>query len=218
MSEDMDLEEIDVISLLATESEEDDDGDEDDTEDLDVLKERVSKRNKSLKKSKQAIHRLQDENQALMERLDKLESMVSQKNDGQGNAVDPAKLEQQAQEWMDRVADDPVNAIKYADWKQQQLEQGLSNYLTKFEDKILQKLSALEGATNPERIKYEQQIAILKQNPDFEGMSDEQLIPFAKMLTNTKVTRPRSSVGGKRAVEPEKKTVLTDEIKAAMGF
>jgi len=214
-----DMEEIDVLSLMATQSYEEEDADpEEDTEDVDVLKDRVSKRNKGLKKSKQAIHRLQDENKALMDRLDKLEGLVGQVNNGQSNTVDAAKLEQEAQAWMDRVADDPVNAIKYADWKQSQLEQGLSNYLTKFEEKIMQKLGALEGATNPERIKYENEIAILKQNPDFSGMSDEQLIPFAKMLKNTKVTRPRSSVSGKRASEPEKKPVISDEIKAAMGF
>ena len=214
-----DMEEIDVLSLMATQSDEEEDADDDeDTEDLDVLKDRVSKRNKSLKKSKQAIHRLQDENKALMDRLDKLEGLVGQVNNGQSNTVDAAKLEQEAQAWMDRVADDPVNAIKYADWKQSQLEQGLSNYLTKFEEKIMQKLGALEGATNPERIKYENEIAILKQNPDFSGMSDEQLIPFAKMLKNTKVTRPRSSVSGKRASEPEKKNTISDEIKSLMGF
>ena len=215
---DEEMEQVDVLSLMASESQEDDEDEVDeDTEDVDVLKERVSKRNKSLKKSKQAIHRLQEENDALMERLDRLEGQINS-NKGQDTAVDPAKLEQEAQEWMDRVADDPVNAIKYADWKQSQLEQGLSNWAQKFEDKMMQKLNALDSATNPERIKYESEIGILKQRPEFKDMADEQLIPFAKMLKETKVSRPRSPVGGQRAEAPEKKFELTPEQKAAMGF
>ena len=215
------MEEVDVLSLMASQSDEDDENenDEDDTEDTDVLKERVAKRNKSLKKSKQAVHRLQDENKDLMDRLDKLEGLVNSKNDGQSNTVDAAKLEQQAQEWMDRVADNPAEAIKYADWKQAQLEQGLNNWATTFEERMLEKIGMLEGATNPERIKYENEVAILKQNPDFEGYTDEQLVPFAKMLKNTKVRRPAGPVGGKRASETkEKRFALTPEQKAQMGF
>ena len=226
MSEDYALgeetEEIDVLSLMASQSDEDDENetdDDDDTEDTEVLKERVAKRNKSLKKSKQAVHRLQDENKSLMDRLDKLEGLVNSKNDGQSNTVDAAKLEQQAQEWMDRVADNPAEAIKYADWKQAQLEQGLNNWATKFEERMMSKIGVLEGVTNPERIKYENEVAILKQNPDFEGYTDEQLIPFAKMLKNTKVRRPPGTVGGKRASEQkEKRFALTPEEKAQMGF
>lgn len=214
------IEEVDAFSLISKNEDDDHDtGDEidTDTEDIEELKERISKRNKSLRKSKEAIHRIQDENQALVERLEKLEARLSQESGERDTAVDPAKLEQEAQEWADRVADDPVNAIKYADYKQEQLERGLNRWADSFEKKMLDMIGGLESKTNPERLKYESELAVLKQNPEFKGMTDEQLLPVARMLKNTKVKRPPGSVGGKRVTEkPESRFSLSKEDEEAI--
>lgn len=211
-------EEVDVLSLMASQSDEEEDvaDDDDDSEDVEVLRDRVSKRNKSLKKSKQAIHRLQDENSALMERLEKLEQAVT--HNGQGEP-DQAKLEQEAQEWMDRVADDPAQAIKYADWKQAKLEQGLSNWAANFQEEVMGVIAELKGAVNPERQKFEKELAYLRNDPDFEGWSDDQLLPIARKLGGTKIKRPRGSLAGNRAksTEPPKRK-RDPELLKRMGF
>lgn len=208
-------EEMDVLSMLAEQGgAEEDEETEEETEDLAELKERLSKRNKSLKKSKQANHRMQSE----IDELRKMVDEVRQSSAGKQNTqVDPAKLEQEAQAWADRVLDNPAEAIKYADYKQKQLEAGLENWATTFEQKILQRLDALDGRTNPERIKYEAEIAMLKQNPDFADLDEATLIKFAK---NLRAVKPRSSVAGRRAPASEggKKFALTPEQKRQMGY
>lgn len=198
------VEEVDIIEALAKQGIEDDDFDDDedvpgelpdDPEALRalLLKEREikSKRNKSLKKSKQAIHRTNEENEQLRERLDKLERLAeSASNDGGEN------LEQQAQEWADRVLDNPVEAIKYTDQKQRMLEDKIANYLGGFKQEMLEMISGVKSQTNPERLKYENEINMLRNNPKFASLDDGTLIELVKGLKSAK---PRGSVGGERA-------------------
>lgn len=214
--ENEEYEDVDVLSLIGNQAEEDvDEEDIDDDEDLDTLKERLSKRNKSLKKSKQAIHRIQEENETLQKRLDALESTVNNRRD----TTDSANDEQEAQEWADRVLDNPAEAIKYADYKQKKLEAGISNWATTFEAKIMERLDALDGKTNPELQVYSDALAVLRADPDFQGMSDNELLPFARKLKNMKVRQPRGSVAGKKAPAAEtSKFELPPEVKQAMGF
>lgn len=210
-------EEVDVLSLLAAQSEEEEDEvEEDESDDVDVLRERISKRNRALRKKEKAIERMQQEYDAVVERLEKLENAPPKP---QGGTVDRENQEREAQEWIDRVADDPVNAIKYTDKKQAQFEERVAAFLGDKLGQIEQMIQSLDGRTNPERVKYEQEIETLRRLPEFRDKSDEELIPVAKVLKSSKVKSPRGVVNGRKVAQTqEKKFELTDEVKQAMGF
>ena len=223
-----DTEVIDVLSLLANQSE--DDGDEEVEEELTdeipedaeelkamLLREREikSKRNKSLKKSKQAQHRTQEENELLKQRLDSLEQRL---NGSQPN-VEAEKRELEAQEWRDRVADDPTQAIGYADWQQKNLEDRVANYLGSMESRFAEQLGALKGAVDPEKTRYRDTIEALRRKEGFSELDDDTLLKVAKGFEGAK-SIPRGDIGGHKPTQKpqEKKVVLTPEQRSAMGF
>ena len=224
-SQDILDEETDVMSLLNNEIEEavetDDDDDHELPDSIEELKElaleqreKIAKRNKSLKKSKQAQHRTQSEFDTLQERLDAIESRQQPPN-----TMEADKLAQQEQEWQDRVADDPSQAIAYANWKQGSLEDKVVNYLSSMQNDFNAKLEQLQGATNPERIKLESEINSLKNNEAFADLDDDVLFKLAKGLKGTKVKTPRGDIGGGRAGRDNNKPEeITDDIRRQMGF
>jgi len=232
--EEVNEEVVDVMELVANQSDEDEDiVDDDDLEsdgdlpdDLEglkalLLKEREikRKRNKSLKKSKQAGHRIQQENENLQKRLDAIESKLNDSSSQSDNKVEAEEHERQVQEWQDRVADDPTQALGYMDWKQKILQDKLANYVGGMEQRILSQLDAMKSATNPDAIEYKSEIEALRQNPQFADMDDNVLLSVAKAFKGTMVKKPRGTIAGKkpRSMKPEE-FELTDEERMKMGF
>lgn len=221
-------EEVDVLSILAeqgqvadTEDDEDQGEIPDDAEALKamLLKERElkSKRNRSLKKSKQAIHRTMEENEALRKRLEEIERKVeSRRSEDSGR-----DSEQAAREWAEKVADDPSQAIAYADWKQSQLEDKLAKYLGGVVEELRNEIGGLKGAVNPDMAKYRDKIAAIREsNEELADLDDAVLLKVAKVLDGTKVRNPRGAIGGRR---PPRETgggdfKLSDDERKAMGF
>lgn len=220
-------EELDLVGILATQGENDEiddeelDGDEPKTleewqERAKMLEERVSKRNRSLKKAKEAVHRAGKEKSEALALYEKLEAKLNSSERSNKGSED---LERQAREWMEKVEIDPTKAIEYADWKQSQLESKIASYLESKFSGFEQKINALMGATNPERLQYKEEIDMLKSNPQFAELDENVLLTLAKGLKSAKVKSPRGTATGSRATADKGKPFkLTDEQKAAMGF
>jgi hypothetical protein len=219
-------EETDVMSILAEQgSKVDDEVVDDDTtmpetvEELQaaLTKEREikTKRNKSLKKSKQAQHRTQEENDKLLERLTKVEE---RQNNGQ-STVEAERLEKLSQDWKEKVEDDPTAALEYVNAKQSELEGKLSNYLEGKFSAIAEMFDELKSSTNPERIEYSKEIEALRGREEFEDLDDSTLATVAKVLRSAKIKASRGTINGKRAGKPvpKKFAVSSDEINK-MGF
>jgi len=215
-------EETDVLSLLATESEESDEQDEDDDE-PETLEEAMaalarereikSKRNKSLKKSKNAAHRIQEENDALRDRLDKMESRLNSQPNGEAE-----KFEQEVQAWQERVLDDPSQAVAYTNWMQKNMEDRVANYVGSEIHGIKQMISELKGSTDPEKLAYKGDIEKLRNSEAFSELDDTALLAVAKAMKGAKIKSPRGSIGGGRAAPSNEPFKMTDEIRIAMGF
>lgn len=227
--EELGEEEITALSLLVNEGATDDDNIEDEdesgelpetVEELKALalaqKEKIAKRNKSLKKAKQAQHRTQDENNTLQSQFEALEAKVD--GIGQPN-VEADNLAKEEQEWRDRVEDDPTQAIGYMDWKQSQLQNNLANFLSQKLGQIEQNFNSLKSDTDPEKLEYRKEIAQLKATPEFADLDDATALKVARALKSAKVPG-RGGIGGKRVTaQPKAKgEEMTDEIKRAMGF
>jgi len=224
-------EEVDIMSLLAEQGEpasdeivDDDDSALPDTvEELKaaLLKEREikSKRNHSLRKSKQAQHRTQEENDKLLARLAKVEENQTRNQSG----VEAERLEKISQEWKEKVEDDPTSALEYMDLKQSQLEEKLSSYLEGQFSSIADMFEKLEGATNPEKMKYAKEVEALRARDGFSNLDDDTLVSVAKALKESKVKAGRGTIGGKRKPKAEKRTpdfggMTAEEVRKKMGF
>jgi hypothetical protein len=85
------------------------------------------------------------------------------------------------------------------------------------------KIDGMASATNPMLQKYASQIAMLRNQPGFQDMTDEQLLPTAQLL-GTKVKTPRGGVGGGKVTvnkKPEGFGVPADELaklRESMGI
>ena len=219
-------EEVDVLSLVANQGEggdieeDDDHGDlPDSVEELKALLEKErevkSKRNKSLKKSKQAIHRTMEENESLRKRLDEIEKRI-----GESKAANGAEdIEKKSREWAEKVVDDPSQAIAYADWKQSLLEDKLARFLDDTIKGLRSEIAQLKGASSPDMAKYREKISALREsNDELAELDDATLMKVVKVLDGTKVRTPRGSIGGKRPAGGGDDFKLTDDIRQAMGF
>ena len=223
------VEEVDALSLL-TEQVIDEESDEDEDIADDAIPDTVeglqealkrereikSKRNKSLKKSKQATHRIQEENEELLRRLDDIDRRVGSVQPAQEAQV----LEKENQEWQDRVTDDPSQALAYTDWKQGKFEEKVANYLGTQMTEIRDMIGGLQSATNPEVIQYRDQMNTLRNREEFAELDDSVLLSLAKGLTATKIKKPRAGIGGGKvtiAAKPDK-VALTEEERQKMGF
>lgn len=227
--EELGEEEVSALSLLVNEGATDDDiVDEDDDsgelpetiEELKALaleqKEKIAKRNKSLKKAKQAQHRTQDENNSLQSQFEALEAKVD--GIGQPN-VEAENLAKVEQEWQDRVEDDPTQAVGYMNWKLEQQNQRWANFLGQKFGEFNETISALKSDTDPEKLEYRKEIAQLKATPQFADLDDATALKVARALKAAKIPG-RGGIGGKRVTaQPSSKDAeMTDEIKRAMGF
>jgi hypothetical protein len=194
-------EELNIIDLLTNQSEETEDTDEaidTDTDDIEILKERISKRNKSLKKSKQANHRIQDEKSAQDERIEELEKKIASlapnveaQNREQTEAYDKLR---------DSVTDNPGMAVDLI----KDMQDKTVDYLARQEAEYESKLAKVLNDLDPEKSKYRDKISSLKTNPQFAGLDDDILIKVIKATESVKA--PRGNIGGKRAtvaVDPE---------------
>jgi hypothetical protein len=201
--------ELDVIDLLASQGQEDD-HDEDidyseelptDPEDLKalILKEREikSKRNKSLKKSKQANHRMQEELEALQRTVEELKNS-SQPSTG----ANDKEREEALEAWRESAVDNPAAGIDYTNERIKQLEGNIVGALSSMQEQIEARLSKSISEVDPERIKYRAKVEQLRMNPEFADMDENALLKFAKAMETIRV--PRGGVGGKKA------TVTTD--------
>jgi hypothetical protein len=231
--EELGEETVTALSLLVNEGAADDDTveEEDESGELPATiegltalvleqKEKITKRNKSLKKSKQAQHRTQDENNTLQSQFEALETRLDAKVDGIGKPnVEAESLAKEEQEWQDRVEDDPTQAIGYMNWKNAQRDQNLASFLSQKLGQIEQNFNELKSSTDPEKLEYKSEIAQLKATPQFAHLDDATALTVAKALKATKVPG-RGSVGGKRVTAQAKSTAfeLTDEDKRKMGF
>ena len=188
--------EVDIIDMLATQSESDNEEVDEidlDTDDIEVLKERIGKRNKALKKSKQANHRMQDE-------LADLKGMVEQLRDNPPTAQNADAQRQEQKEvldqWRESVADKPENSIEYTNLAMGDLKTTVADLLSAQQEAFDAKIAEITGKIDPEVNKYRDKVNSLRQNPDFAGMDDKTLTVIAKNLSE-KV--PRGSISGKPA-------------------
>jgi myosin heavy subunit len=206
-------EEKDIIDILAEQGAEVDDIDDDDYEagelpdDAEALKslllkerEIKSKRNKSLRKKDQAVHRMQDE-------LKSMQEMIEDLRNGQNQSPDvEAKRREQEEvlgQWRDSVADKPENAIDYTNQRISQMESGIASMFAQLQESFTSELAGIKGEMNPEKVKYRDKINQLKANSKFAGLGDDVLLTIVQGMSDIKV--PRGNVGGK-AVEPQKST------------
>lgn len=217
-------EEVDLVSIFAGQSEE---VEEEETnselpDDPEVLKalllherEVKSKRNKTIKKSKQAHDRKDDELEALRQQIEELSGKVNAPN------MEAQKREQKEvdAQWRDSVAEDPTKAIDYSNYMIQQTQDNIVNYMSSFKSEMESMINEVKGATNPEKLKYEAELNALRSNPDFDGLDDSALLKFAKAVKTANERVPRGGLSGKRAVpdKPEK-FEMTDELRMKMGF
>lgn len=221
--EEVEEQEMDLVGLLAKQGEGDEIDDDDEIEGeipsdpkelrtlVETLKERVSKRNKSLKKAKEAQHRTEQEKNDILARLEAMDKKIeSSRQSSQG----AAELERQAQEWAEKVELDPTKAIEYADWKQEQLEGKIANYLGNELKSLRDEIAALKGATNPEMLQYKTEVDMLRGNPDFAALDDATLLNLARGLRKAAPKKPRGGIGGQRAVADKGGSKLSKEDEA----
>jgi len=186
--------EKDIIDYLKVEDEDSAEEEIDtETDDLDELKDRISKRNKTLKKSKQAQKRMQQE-------IDDLKGIVDKFRDDRESAPNKEAQQQEYKEtlekWRESVRDEPEKALDYAEARIGQMQDQMVDFLAKQQASLESRFGEIDGKLDPERAKYRDKINALRTNPDFEGMDDETLLKFAKAL-DTRI--PRGTIGGRPA-------------------
>lgn len=226
----VDEEEVNIIDLIAdqgdlTDNEDDKQEEElpmpDDIEGLKalILKEREikSKRNHSLKLSKDANARIVSEMAEMQKRMDDFDKRESPPDN---RAEEAERLAQVEQEWLDRVTDDPSKAVDYANYKTELLEDKLAKYVSALENKYESKLAEIKGAYDPDKLQYKAELLKLKSDPNFEGLDDDTLLRIVKSLSNAKVKSPRGTVGGGRGLQKldPSKFEMDDDIRKKMGF
>jgi hypothetical protein len=184
-----------------------------------LLKEREikSKRNKSLKKSKDANHRIQGELEAALSRIEKLETSgaAPQPNLEAENREREKALEQ----WRKSVEDDPGRAVDFANWQAQNLQTNMAQAIADMKAELVEQLAEIKGSSNPDRLKYQAEMELVRSLPEYEDASESEVLRAAKLLKGTKVRKPRGGVGGRKAkATTDKKPVITADELRAMGF
>lgn len=222
-------EEVKLVDLLADKSDEIDDIELDDDElemsgdeDIETLRERLKKRNKTLRVKDKTNHRILEENKAMERRIAELESKI----EGSATSHTPENTEAQRQEqerlmqeWRESVADDPAKALDFFQAQQKQQQDSIVNYLADMQSTFASEIAKLRGETNPERQKYQAELDALSRDPEFEGVSDEIKLKFIKKMKSAVERVPRGTLGGgKRAATQPEEFKMTDEIRQAMGF
>ena len=226
-------EEVDVLTLLAKQSEKvgtedaEDDGLGDDApatiEEYQALLARkdeiIGKRNKSIKKAKDAQHRTQDERDKALAQL----SSNADVSERTRSDTEAERHEQETQDWKDRYEENPASIFDYISHLQNERDNNLAGYLQDQFSKLGGEITGLRTATNPTRIKLADRVNELRQIPKFANMNDDALFSIAEVLGDAKVKAPRGSVSGKR-VQADKKPapnyggLTRDELRKKQGF
>ena len=224
MSEAVEEKEVDLVTLLATQSEESNEevvdeytpvdelpSDPDELREL-LLKEREikSKRNKTIKKRDDALHRMQEEQKALQ---DQVKELMNMNQPAQDNSAQNAEYKEIQQKWADSVAEKPELAIEYANMQAQELRNNVSDTMAKMQETLMAQIAELKGEVDPEKVKYRGKAQQLMAIPEYADMSEDEAIRFIKATEKLPVA-PRGSVGGRRpAAQPSEDDQLK-ELKA----
>lgn len=214
-------EEKDIIDILSTQGQEVDEEEveglptelPDDPDELKQLvadyQERVSKRNKTIKKRSDATHRMQEEIEALKSQVETYQSQSTQ-----ASTAEAQKQEQEKAyaEWRDSVSDDPSKAVDFATWQAGQMQDRMVDYIAKMQSSLEGQIAALKGEMNPEKQKYRDKIATLKQNPDFSDLDDDTAIKFIRATEQIKLG-PRGTIGGKPVPTQKTREKRLDELR-----
>ena len=226
--------EVDVLTLLAKQSEKvgTEDAEEDELggeapstiEEYQALlakkDEIIGKRNKSIKKAKDAQHRTQDERDKAIAQL----SSNADVNERTRSSSEAERHEQETQDWKDRYEEDPSSIFDYISHLQNERDTNLAGYLQDQFATLGGEITGLRTATNPTRIRLADKVNELRHIPKFANMSDDNLFAVAEVLGEAKVkTQGRGSITGKR-VQTDKKPppdyggLTRDELRKKQGF
>jgi hypothetical protein len=206
--------EQDIIDILAAQGEVVDDNDEEYEvadelpEDADALKALLlrerdikSKRNKSLKKSKEATHRMQEEIKALQRQAEESRS-TTQAPDVEAQRL----LRNEADEKLrDSVNDDPGSVVDLLNDRVGSLQDNVVNVVTSMQAEFDKQIAELKGEMSPQKIKYRDKINQLKANPKFASLSDDVLLTIVEGMSDVRVPRG-GQISGRKAtvtVDPE---------------
>jgi len=169
-----------------------------------LLKEREikSKRNISLRKSKDANHRMQEEITALTAKVEE-----SLKNPNQApDVVAQRRLQDEEDEkTRNSVNDDPGLMVDLMNNKVGSMQDNVVNVLTSMKASFDEQIAELKGEVSPEKIKYRDKVNALKANPGFAGIDDSALFALVQAVDGKKA--PRGPIGGRRAnitADPDK--------------
>lgn len=220
--------EVDLVTLLATQSEQETEEVEDEYTPVDelpsdpnelrdlLLREREikSKRNKTLKKRDEAIHRMQEQMDAQNKRI---EELMSTGQPAQDNSAQTAEWKETQQKWRDSVAENPELGIDYANMQANELKTSVVDLITDMKSEFSAQLAELKAEQNPEKVKYRDKLNMLRQNPDFANVDDATGISIIKGLEKAPVA-PRGSVAGRRPTSQSADDKLKELKKQAAEF
>ena len=211
-------EEQDIVDFFAKQGAEvdevEDDGQElpESADELKALllaeREKVSRRNKTIKMREKALDRINEERESILSKLDELSAA---QNQASTTETQNQEYKETLEKWRDSVDDDPKKAIDFALWQINETQSKTADFLAQMQATYDQKLEAIQGDLDPEKLKYRSKIDGLRQNEEFADLDDATLLRFIK--AGEKVRIPRGAIGGKKAevaVDPNQKY---DEIR-----
>lgn len=198
-------EEQDIVDFFAKQGTEVDDSDDDgigelpeSAEELKALllatQEKVSKRNKTIKKREKALERVQEERESLLSRFDELSRTQNQASTTETQNQD---YKENLEKWRESVDDDPKKAIDFALWQINETQSKTADFLAQMQASYDEKLAAVQDSLNPEKLKYKSKLEALRQNETLAHLDDDALLAFVKAGEQIKI--PRGAIGGKKA-------------------
>jgi predicted RNase H-like nuclease (RuvC/YqgF family) len=207
-----------LLDTLSTDGEvvEEEDEPLEDEESVEELKERLHKRNRSIKIIKKSSAALGLENDALRKQLDELSSKVEQIGNSERSIKEVETREQRAQKWKDRLEEDPTSVAELLQEQMEEQQTIMQNTMEKFYNHF----STLINEVNPETFQHRDEIQKARDLlGGLEGVPDDQVMKIAKILSEKKVPVPRGTTGGNRIRTSAKKALkISDELKAQLGF
>ena len=129
------------------------------------------------------------------------------------------QLENEVQALRDKLEDDPTAIIDYTNQRLNQVTDNLVKILESKFGEYDARIGGIGRNSDPEYVKYRDQVEALKQKDGFSELDDETLLKVVKGLSGAKIRTPRGAVsGGKPFAEKGKKIEITDEMRIKMGF
>lgn len=223
-------EETNVADLLLADEQEENAGEDEIHEDeielregetIEELKARITKRNHSLRKSKEANSRMQEELKELREELSKIKEYGNRQKPDPGN--DQKEAEKRAEyerEMAEKINDDPSIAIKYINESMNDFETRVASYIGNQVSELKEMINELKKETNPDIVQNRKEIDSLKEKLGVPEMDDNTALNLLSVLKNKKTKVPRGTVGGGKArIQNEpKKVELSEEALQKMGY